>query len=343
MTLNLNEKEKRAIAALIQERFDEHLSRFPYNRYPIEPLEEWKRIFCDPKAVSADTLKQALGWHFGSWQRKDIASAHKKTIITIIKAWPQFADSSTNDPTQSLNFWEQKLPDWQHGFNAAAFLLHLLRPDTFELADQHRLQAMTELLKEINHQESDQNFTRSLQDLERYTLFFRAILQKLPGADPRTRLDRFLKAYGNRHAYKNVKETYLTKEPTIRYFSWSDCTAQHFNLKKITLRSNADVLFACLLLSLEKQTSYSERLTIGQVTEHIPLGTAGICNPASFNYAMIALFGNQKGRDYFQLESAALREAFTEQANQSTRDMKFYLKHSSEQLTLNPKYINVKG
>ncbi|NQX63753.1 hypothetical protein [Paenibacillus qinlingensis] len=343
MTLTLNEKEKRTIATLIQERSEEHLSRFPYNRYPIEPLEEWKRIFYAPKAVSADTLKQALRWHFGGWQRKDLTSTHKKTIIAIIKAWPQFPDIVTNDTTQSFRFWEQNLPDWQNGFNAAAFLLHLLRPDTFELADQHRLQAMTELLKEINHQDSDQTFTRSLQELVRYTTFFRAILQKIPGVDSRTRLDRFLKAFGNRHAYKNVKETYLTKEPSIRNFSWSDCASQRFDLKKITLRSNADVLFACLLLSIEKQESYSERLTIGQVAEHIPLGTAGICNPASFNYAMIALFGNQKGRDYFQLESPALREAFTEQANQSTRDMKFYLKHSSEQLTINLKYINEKG
>ncbi|MDQ0902760.1 hypothetical protein [Paenibacillus sp. V4I7] len=343
MSLNINEKEKRAIAALIQERFEEHLSRFPYSRYPTEPHEEWKRIFCDPKAVSADTLKQSLGWHFGSWQRKDIASAHKRTITAVIKAWPEFSENVSIDPAESLRFWEQKLPDWNHGFNAAAFLLHLLRPDSFELTDQHRIHAMTEFLKEINHQESDQMPTYSLLDLERYSAFFRAILQKIPGVDSRTKLDRLLKVYGNRHAYKNVKETYLTKEPTIRNFSWSDCEAQHFDLKKITLRSNADVLFACLLLSLEKQNSDWEKFTIGQIGEHIPIGTAGICNPASFNYAMIALFGNQKGRDYFQLESPALREAFTEQANQSTRDMKFYLKHALEPLTINPKYVKVKG
>ena len=343
MPLTLNEKEKRAISALIHERIDEHLSRFPYARYPVEPLEEWKRIFCDPKAVSADTLKQALSWHFGGWQRKDLALSHKKTIAAVLKAWSEFAEAVSIEPAQAFRFWEQKLTDWQHGFNATAFLLHLLRPDSFELADQHRLQAMTELLKEIDHQEIDRTLTRSLQDVERYTQFFRSILQKLPGTDSRVRLDRFLKAYGNRHAYRNVKESYRSKEPEIRQFSWSDCEAERFDLAKIKLRSNADVLFACLLLSLDKHPVQKGNLTIGQIIERIPLGTAGICNPASYNYAMIALFGGQKGRDYFLLENAALREAFTEQANRSTRDMKFYLRHATEPISVNPKYIKAKG
>ncbi|WP_342476589.1 hypothetical protein NYE24_21235 [Paenibacillus sp. FSL H7-0350] len=208
-----------------------------------------------------------------------------------------------------------------------------------ELTDHHRLHAVSELLKEINHQDSDQDLTQSLQDMERYTRFFRAVLPKLPGADGRVRLDRFLKAYGNRHAYKNISNTYSTKEATIRQFTWSNCEAQRFDLKKITLRSNADILFACLLLVLDKHKEDNEKLTIGKITDHIPLGTAGICNPASYHYAMIALFGSQKSRDYFNLEGATLREAFTEQANQSTRDMRFYIKHAEESVTINPKYL----
>jgi hypothetical protein len=339
MTLTLNEKEKRALATIIHERIDEHLSRFPYARYPVEPLEEWKRLFCDPKAVSSDTLKQALGWQFGDWQRRDMALSHSKTIATVLKAWPEFTNTVSSPPSDSIRFWEQKLPDWQRGFDATAFLLHLLRPDSLELTDHHRLHAVSELLKEINHQDSDQSLALSLQDMERYTQFFRAVLPKLPGADGRIRLDRFLKAYGNRHAYKNISNTYSTKEPTIRQFTWSDCTAQRFELKKITLRSNADILFACLLLALDKHKEDNVTFTIGQITDHIPLGTAGICNPASYHYAMIALFGRQKGRDYFELGGAKLQEAFTGQANQSTRDMRFYIKHAEEPVTINPKYL----
>lgn len=119
MTLTLNEKEKKALAAIVNERFDEHLSRFPYFRFPVEPLEEWKRLFADPKTVSAETLKQALSWPFG-WQRKDIAHAHRKTIIHVVKAWPDFGKAAAQELEEALRFWKERLPDWQSGFDAAA-------------------------------------------------------------------------------------------------------------------------------------------------------------------------------------------------------------------------------
>ncbi|SFM25460.1 hypothetical protein SAMN03159341_12268 [Paenibacillus sp. 1_12] len=344
MSLTLTEKEKRAIATLIQEQIENQLSRFPFARYPVEPLDEWKRSFCDPASVPSATLKQAISWHFGGWHRKELPSAHGRTVIGIVKTWPEFIQSASFESAQAFRFWEGKLPNWQNGFNATAFLLHLMRPDTFEIADQHRIQAMLELLKAINHQESDRTISRSFQDLEYYSDFFRAIMPKLSfGQKNRIQLDRFLKAYGNRHSYKNVSAAYRTQEPEIKHFSWSDAAAQKFDLSKITLRSNADVLFACLLLSLDKHPIEDSKLTVDNVMERLPLGTAGICNPASFNYAMIALFGSQKGRDYFEWESPALRETFTEQANQSTRDMKFYAKHAEQSITLNPKYVLKKG
>lgn len=177
--------------------------------------------------------------------------------------------------------------------------------------------------------------------LEQYSQFFRLIQPKLPyGDDSRNKLDRFLKAYGNRHAYRNVAADYRTQEPAIREFSWETASSRHFNLDNIKLRSNADVLFACLLLTLEQRGLAGTPLTIGRIAELVPLGTAGICNPASYNYAMISLFGRQKGRDYFQFENAALQKEFTEQANRSTRDMKFYVKHADEAVTINTKYIN---
>ncbi|MEB4782125.1 hypothetical protein P5G60_10235 [Paenibacillus jamilae] len=101
------------------------------------------------------------------------------------------------------------------------------------------------------------------------------------------------------------------------------------------MRSNADILFAVLLLLLDNQPQGDNKLTIRQVIEYLPLGTA-----ASYNYAMIALFGGQRrGRDYFCLDNTVLQQAFTEQDNQSARDMKFHLRHTDEMLTINPKYL----
>ncbi|MNW42880.1 hypothetical protein D3C74_200640 [compost metagenome] len=343
MPFSLSDKEKRAIARIIQEGIDKHLSRFPFARYPIEPLEEWKRAFVDPKTIPIEMLRKAFRWPFGGWARNDLPTVHSRTIISIIKSWPEFSESPAFEPEQAFRFWEQRLPHWHSGFNATSFLLHLMRPDMIENADIHRVRAMSELMKTAGVSVGDQSHPLSFTTLEQYSQFFRLILPKMPyGTESRIKLDRFLKGYGNRHAYRNVAEEYLTQEPTIREFSWEKASSKQFDIGKIRLRSNADIMFACLLLSLEQYDQKNTLLTIGRITEHIPLGTAGICNPASYNYAMISLFGRQKGRDYFQLESTALQEAFTEQANQSTRDMKFYEKHADEDITINPKYYKKK-
>ena len=344
MSLSLNEKEKRSISTIVQDKLDNHLNHFPFSRYPIEPLNEWQRIFCDPKTVSSETLKRALGWHFGGWQRKDLALSHSKIIATIIKSWPEYTELPSQDAEQALLFWEQKLTDWHHGFGAVAFLLHLQRPDHYELVDHHRIDAMFELLKAINHSDKDRAANLSFADLQDYSTFFRAILPKLPhGDESRVKLDRFLKSYGNRHAYKLVSPDFKSKEATIRSFSWETASSKRFVLDQIANRANADILFACFLLMLETQNQSSEEFTISDVIDLIPLGTGGLCNPASFNYALVSLFGGQKQRDYWVFKNQEIRHAFTEQANSSTRDMRFYLRHADEKISLNSKYINSKG
>lgn len=342
MALTLSEKEKKTIAAAVIERIDEYLNRFPFARYPIEPLEEWRRTFCDPEAVPTETLKQAIGWQLGGWQRKDLALAlsHRKTVSAVLKAWPDFLRSAAHSPEQALAFWQEKLPDWHNRFGAAAFLLHLQRPDAFEIADRHRLDTMVELLTVIDHAEKGRTITLSLTDLQDYTDFFRSLVPKLPyGKESHIKLDRFLKIYGNRHAYKRVSPNFVTREPLIRAFSWDTSSSDRFRLDEITIRSNADLLFACFLLALEAENRSHDDLTIGEVIELLPLGTGGLCNPASFNYAMVALFGGQKQRDFWNFHRPELRHAFTEQANQSTRNMRFYLAHTSEKLSVNPKYV----
>ncbi|MCY9664896.1 hypothetical protein M5X11_07985 [Paenibacillus alginolyticus] len=294
--------------------------------------------------MPTETLKQALGWHFGGWQRKDLALAHRKAILEIVKAWPEFAETAAHDPEQAFAFWERKLPAWHHGFSATAFLLHLHRPDAFEIADRHRLDAMFELLKAIDHSDRDRANNLSLTDLQDYTAFFRAVFPKLPyGSESRVKLDRFLKMYGNRHAYKHVTQDFKAKEAAIKSFSWETVASKRFRFGQIANHSNADVLFACFLLTLEAENHTLEDLTIGDVIDRLPLGTGGLCNPASFNYALVSLFSGQKQRDFWIFENPEIKHAFTEQANNSTRDMRFYLKYTAEKISVNPKYVSTKG
>lgn len=338
--LTFTEKEKRALINLIQERIETHLSRFPFAKYPMLPLDEWKQIMCDPSGVTMTQLKEMLSWALGSWQRKDFPTRHGRTMRSIINQWPDFIKKLPPDPSGWLEYWEPHISDWTSGFNAVSFLMHLHRADDYEIVDHHRLQSMNELLKEINHQEGGRALTFSIKDQEAYTGFFRSLLPKLPFENNnRVQLDRFLKAYGNRNSYKNVARSYTTKEPILWSFSWKEASSKSYNLNEITLRSNADILFACLLIILDQYKIKHHNLTVGHVIDLLPVGTAGMCNPATYNYALIALFGNQKGRDYFIFEERTIQNSFTLQANNSTRDMRFPFKESNHLISINPKYI----
>ncbi|THF82107.1 hypothetical protein [Cohnella fermenti] len=340
MTLTISENKKKAIVTYINDHFDEHMSHFPYAKYPTEPLDRWREQFLDPKALGAEMLHSALSWHFGSWQRNSLTYSQRKTVSSITQAWPQFLGIADNNAESEATFWLDKLPDRQHGFDATAFLLHLRHPGELEIADRHRLDAMLELLRSAGCIAEDAAPEPSFSLLQDYSAFFRAILPKMPyGDESRIRLDRFLKMYGNRHAYVNLSADYKTKEPMIRSFQWDTARSERFNLEQITKRANADVLFACFLLTLEKENLHDIDLTIGEIADRLPPGTGGICNSASFNYAMVALFGGQKSRDYWIVENPALRNAFTDQANSSSRDMRFYLHHAGEKIRINPKYI----
>ncbi|MGE6229869.1 hypothetical protein ACTHPH_06530 [Paenibacillus pasadenensis] len=343
MALTISETKKKSLVAYINDQFDEYMSHFPYAKYPTEPLNQWREQFADPKAVKPETIRAALSWRGGFWHRKDAPYAQRQAALSVIKFWAEFSDTNAFEPAQVLDFWTGRLGDGPHAFDTAAFLAHLIRSDMLELADTQRLEAMRDLLREVGHEDGEQDADSSLDGLLQYTDFFRMLLPKMQakhGDRVQIHLDRFLKAYGNRHALAKIAgKTPPTIEPTIRSLDWEAMPCKHFALEQIAGRANADVLFACLLLALDEQPEHRERLTVGRVAELVPLGSGGICNPGSYHYAMIALFGGQKSRDFFLFENAELQVAFTEQANQSSRDMRFYRKHADAAITISPKYV----
>lgn len=343
MSLTISENKKKAIVAYINDYFDQIMSHFPYAKYPTEPLDRWREQFADPKAVGPETIRAALAWRGGFWQRKDAPYAQRQIALSVVKSWAEFADNPAADPEQAFDFWTGRLGGAPLAFDTAAFLAHLALPVALELADTQRLEAMRDLLKETGHEDAERDADFSLDGLLRYTGFFRALSPKLQakhGDRAREQLDRFLKAYGNRHALtKLTGKVPPTVEPTVRSLDWGAISCKHFSPELIANRANADVLFACLLLALDGQPRRWEGLTVGDIADFVPIGSGGVCNPGSYHYAMLALFGGQNGRDFFSFEDEKLRKVFTEQANQPSRDMRFYRKHADLAVAIHPKYV----
>lgn len=345
MPPTISENKKKAIVTYINDQFDEHMLYFPYAKYPTEPLDQWRKQFAEPKAVSPEMLRAALFWRGGFWQRKDAPYAQRQNVLSVVKSWADFAGKNVSEPAQVLDFWTSRLEGGTLAFDTASFLAHLIFPNVLELADVQRLEAMRDLLKEAGHEYGETEADYSLDGLLRYTDFFRALLPKMQpkhAERARVQLDRFLKAYGNRHTLtKLAGKIPPTIEPMFRSLNWERTDCKHFAPEQIEGRANADMLFACLLLALDEQPERKKKLTIGEVTKLVPQGSGGICNPGSYHYAMIALFGGQKGRDFFLFEDKHLHATFTEQANQSSRDMRFYLKHAEAVIAVSPKYVRI--
>ncbi len=340
MSLQLTDAKKKAIVAFVKAHHEQHLARFPFARYPTEPLQAWKRAFADQAAVNPHTLRAALAWSCGKWQQQDVPYPYKKLHLAAVKNWASFTEQSLSDLDSIIAYWSNLLGDNEYAFTTTSFLVYLLCSDQIELTDSGRLRGIKDLLQDVEY--DTDSIASAADSITLYTEFYQQLLPKVQplfGDQAALKLDRFLFAYGHRETLEKVAQTKESNvEPTITALDWETVSSKHYNLHLITERANADILFASLLLTLEQKTERPEKLRIQDIMNEIPLGSGGICNSGSYNYALIAMFGKQKNRDYFQFDSPTIADSFTQQANQSTRDMGFYKRHADLEVTINAKY-----
>ncbi|MNW54018.1 hypothetical protein D3C74_316040 [compost metagenome] len=344
MSLQLTDTKKKSLAALVKTHHELHLNRFPFAKYPIEPLEVWKQQFTNPANVEAHTLRAALSWSCGKWQQQSIPYPYKKLHLTVVSHWKNFVEQYKPEPPSVSSYWTELLGKSEYAFNTIALLTYLLCPEQVELTDSHRVKGMNDLLTEAESLDECVELDDVAASVKRYTDFYRQLLPKIQsilGDQASVKLGRFLFAYGYRDVLSKVAENSPSQpEPSITKLDWETANSQRFNLHLIAERANADRLFACLLLAIDNQPVTPEQLTIQDIMNLIPIGTGGICNPGSYNYAIIAMLGKQKGRDYFLFDDPIMTERFTQQANKSTRDMSFHKKYKDIPLILNPKYLH---
>ncbi|MHA1267982.1 MAG: hypothetical protein ACTSRS_22350 [Candidatus Helarchaeota archaeon] len=340
--LTLTDKEKQAISQTVKDNFHEYYSKYSSLKYPEQPYVEWKNIFPVPKNVNPEHIKQALEWKYGHWGKRNYVRAHKEIISKIQKNWGDFLELNNYEIESAFSFWHQKLIAHQN-FITIAFIIHLIHNSTIEIIDQHNFRAMNYLLASVRPSWNWKKKPSDIEDIRDYSNFFGTLLPLLDlSGDVKRKLDKFLMMFGKYKA-RNIDKSKIkkiTRGKSVK-FDWEPLNSDIFDLAKIHHRANADVLFVCLLLSLERdyEEDIPETITVRDISNRIPIGTAGISNYSSYNYAMIALFSGQKERDYFLFEYPHIRSRFTEQANNPLRNNNFWKEYMDESLTINPKYI----
>lgn len=338
----LTKKEIESIAKTISERFVEYTSKYELTKYPEEPYLKWKEGFSDPKNVEHDEIRQAFEWKYGHWGKANYVTAHKAIIAKLQKYWPEFAESGRLELDDIFAFWEEKLAGHQ-SFITIAFLSHLICSKKVEIIDQHNFRAMNYLMSTVRTDWVWKRKPISQEDITDFSVFLGSLLPAVKEAKGNKReLDKFLMMFG-KHKVKGIPVSRSKVAPAVsKKHDWSSFSSEIFDIRKITLRSNADLLFALLLQSLDAdRAGNGVTYTIEEIQKRILMQKTGIVVSSSYNYALVALFGNQRGRDYFMFENRDLGVYFTEQANDPSRDNTCWKKYLDEKVSINPKYVRV--
>lgn len=125
-------------------------------------------------------------------------------------------------------------------------------------------------------------------------------------------------------------------------FDWECVDSKLFSTKNIENHVNADKLFVCFLMDVEKQRKDITKIfTIKEIANLISKGTAGINNYSTYGFSFMSMLSGQRNRDYFIFENKGLRDEFTSICNNNyDRDNYYWKKHYlNERARVNPKYL----
>jgi 5-methylcytosine-specific restriction enzyme A len=125
-------------------------------------------------------------------------------------------------------------------------------------------------------------------------------------------------------------------------FDWDNINSRIFSLSNVANRVNADKLFVCFLMEIEKRGIDTKKsFTIAEISDLVPKGTAGVNNNSTYGFSIMSMLSGQKQRDYFIFENSNLRDEFTAVCNNNhDRDNYFWKKHYlNERLWINTKYL----
>ncbi|ASA24946.1 hypothetical protein [Paenibacillus donghaensis] len=246
----LTKKEIESISKLISEHFNEYISKYEAAKYPEEPYKKWLSAFSEPKSVEIDDIRQVMEWKHGHYGKTSFVPAHK-VIAKLQKYWPEFADVGQCDLNSTFTFWDAQLTGHQ-SFTTVAFLAHLMNSEQVGLIDPHSFRTMNYLMSTIREDWVWKRNPMGMDDVQSFSQFLRALNPAVKELKSNIReLNKFLMMFG-KHKIKTVPVSRSKVAPALsKKHDWSIFKSDVFDLDKITLRANADLLFViCIAFTI---------------------------------------------------------------------------------------------
>ena len=195
--LRLTEDESTQLVLRVAGLFQTHLNGFSAGKYPDLDYVGFLKAFAAPSTVDAASLRNALLWKYGHWNKSNYPERHDQLIARVVELWADLVATLPATPSAVFTFLHMKsgVP-----YVSAAFLTHLLFPLDIPIIDQHNFRAMNQLLKAVRPGWTHRRLPSSYHDLLDLNAFLREILTQWSSTSdvpPSTReLDKFLMAYG---------------------------------------------------------------------------------------------------------------------------------------------------
>ena len=121
----------------------------------------------------------------------------------------------------------------------------------------------------------------------------------------------------------------------------SDYGKTFFDYGKIENDANADILFRKFLAKVDRVSETPDKVfRILDIEKLIPYEESGLDSKSIYNYSIMSMLGGQSGRDYFMfLGNSDLRDRFTQEANDPSRNNAYWKNFKDERFKINDKYI----
>ncbi len=198
-TDRLSSDEARRIARAIRPWLDEYADRYDKKKYWPKVYTSVRREFGQPAGAGPDAIRDALRWKWGHLGKPAFPAAQARLIAQIQDGWSEAVAAL---PASAVGAFEEL--DVRFGpkrFITVAFLLHLLRPLSVPIVDQHNFRAVNSLIRQVRPSWQSKTMPTRYRDLETVAMFMAAVLkgwrQSMPVSAPSIRrLDKFLMMYG---------------------------------------------------------------------------------------------------------------------------------------------------
>jgi hypothetical protein len=195
----LSSNEARRIASAIRPRLWEYADRYDEKKYWPHIYTLIRREFRDSADVSRGAIRKALLWKWGHLGKRRIPAAHTALIADIQGGWSKVAATLPSSHSGAFDVLDSSFGP--NRFVTVAFMLHLLRPRSVPIVDQHNFRAVNDLIRQVRPEWRPRAAPCRYRDLETVTMFMETVLkawrQSMPVSAPSSRtFDKFLMMYG---------------------------------------------------------------------------------------------------------------------------------------------------